>query len=644
MQLTNAHAVNLNAALVAFRSNVSHSAAIVHCPARTDKKGGGRAMGKRTAPTYGGNRMNQDALHAHFQGEILSAALLAEPETPRTDDLNLEAMARHALNYLRGNPDPARGYECKFDLGPLGIPVHDPQTVAPNEYGFDPVSIADTDCRMMLQYSRMRQMADAGGPCDVELGVRGRIMGYLRDDGMAWTNPAAWSGSPVEGVWLSKWASAKTMMLLTDDYNQHPDPGARAQARRIFEGLRAIAAWDGERAYYPGGGVPVRDGQVFREGWAEDHSRNYPTIVEPCLVYGQACGDEEAIAFAVAMAEGFLAGSQPGQKEMRIDPETGAFEGHVHLHTHALIGVAHLGVVMDEPRYLDYAQNAFEFIRRHGTDYGWYPEHIPQHQHGAETCVVGDMTSIALWLAHRHPHYFDHAERTLRNYLRRCQFFLTERFVVLFERLHRDKSVAEVEAALQALRQLEGGFVSAPAPDDWVKRDQTLGVAGRYQNGIDMMGCCPPEGMRALWEVWSHAAQARGDCVRVNMCLSRNTEAVRVTAGAPEQGWMRVEPKTRTRYEVRPPAWADRATVALTRNGQPVPVVWGGPGGAYVICDAGKPGETLELHWRVPAFVQCQRMLSVPGQEFDLTVQWEGNEVEAVDPMGKYLPLFEQNV
>jgi len=467
-------------------------------------------------------------------------------------------------------------------------------------------------------------------------------MGYLREDGMAWTNPSAWTGTPIAGYWLSKWASAKTMMLLADECGEQADPTKKAMARRLFEGLKAIAQWDGKRAYYPGGGVPVKDGQYLQEGWAADHCRNYPTIVEPCLVYGQACGDEEAIDFAAAMAEGFLAGSQPGQEEMRIHPETGAFEGHVHLHTHALIGVAHLGVLLNEPRYLDYVANAYEFICRHGTDYGWYPEHIPQHRHGAETCVVGDMTGIAVWLAQRHPHVFDHAERTLRNYLRRCQFFLTDRFVALFERVHADKSIAQVEQALAVLRKLEGGFVSAPAPDDWVKNDATLGAAGRYHNGIDMMGCCPPEGMRALWEIWSRSAEQSDGGVRVNMCLNRNTPAVRVTAGAPEQGWVLVEPKQRRRFELRPPAWANRETVTLLRDGQPALIIWGGPDNAYVICEAGKPGEKLELHWRVPAFVQCQTMRSVPGQEFELTVQWEGNEVEAVDPMGKYLPLFEQ--
>ena len=69
---------------------------------------------------------------------------------PHADDVDLVSMARAALNYLRGNPDPARGYECKFSLGPLGIPCLVP-LIPSNTYAYDPVTQGDTDCRMDWQ-------------------------------------------------------------------------------------------------------------------------------------------------------------------------------------------------------------------------------------------------------------------------------------------------------------------------------------------------------------------------------------------------------------------------------------------------------------------------------------------------------------
>ena len=144
--------------------------------------------------------MNLSSLKEQFLSDIVSAEPLEPPARPVPDDVDLVQMARGALNYLRGNPDPARDYECKFELGPLGIPLHLPFGVPPNEYGYDPISLGDTDCRMYTQYVHMREMAGVAEPDEVELGVQRRVMGYLGEGGLAWINPAAWTGEPVEGL------------------------------------------------------------------------------------------------------------------------------------------------------------------------------------------------------------------------------------------------------------------------------------------------------------------------------------------------------------------------------------------------------------------------------------------------------------
>ena len=554
--------------------------------------------------------------------------------------MDLAEMARGALNYLRGNPDPARDYECKFELGPLGIPCHLPLSVPPNQYGYDPISLGDTDCRMYSQWVHMREMAGVGEPDEVEQGVTRRVLGYLGEQDFAWLNPAAWTGEPVEGYWISKWATAKILTRLADDYAAGGPEATRAQARRLFLALKSLAHWDGPRAYYPGGGVPVKDGDYLRQGWAEEHCKNYPFIVEPCLHYANLCGDAEALDLAVAMAEGFLARSQPGQEYMQINPHTGNFEAHVHLHTHAVRGVALLGAQLGEARYLDWAERAYEFVRDHGTDYGWFPEFIPHHACKAEICVVGDMLSTAAALAQRRPHYYDHLERGLANLLRRCQFFLTPPFLALFERLHRDRSAEEMREALAALHRLEGGFVSAPTPNDWVNRDDTLGQAGRSFNGIDMMGCCPPEGMRALWEGWRAAVEEGPAEVRINLGLTVDRPAAGVRAFEPAAGRLEVEARKAGCYLLRPPAWADRATVSLSRNGEGVAAEWRGPEGAYLACEGVVPGDRLLLGWEPLAFRQEQMLHVVPFQPSPLTVDWLGNRVVKVSPEGTYLPMF----
>ena len=471
------------------------------------------------AETPAGKAAGGDALAAaltnSFRGRI-SGVSPAPQAAPVADDLDLSAMATSALNYLRGNPDPARRFECKFCLGPLGIPSFVPD-LPPTEEALDVIALGDTDCRMEWQYAHMREMAGEPTPCAFETGVRQRVLSYLRPDGLAWVNPAAWIGekSSVTGSWATTWGTGKILVTLSETYRRTKSPADLQQAKRTFSALKQLAHWDGPRAYYPGGPTPWKDGQWLRAGWAADHYHNYPSVVEPLVRYYECTGDREGLDLAAAFSEGFLAESQPDMGACRVDPQTGAFAGHVHTHTHAIWGVAHLGALLKEPRYLDWARRAYDFVAASGTDYGWYPEFIGSQL--TEICVVGDMTSLAGWLARSgRPEYWDHVERTIRNEIRRSQFFLTPAFLKLFRDVHKDKPPEVVGAALADLRKLEGGFVAQSAFDDWVGFPASMGKPGRM-SGVHMMGCCPPEGMRALWEAWTGAVETNGSVVQVNL-------------------------------------------------------------------------------------------------------------------------------
>lgn len=579
-----------------------------------------------------------------FRGSLSGISAGEPSSSPQRDDLDLAAMGKAALNYLRGNPDPARDYECRFALGPLGIPCHVPISPS-NRYGFDVVSLGDTDCRMDWQYAHMREMAGQDHDEPVERGVRARILGYLRDDHCAWINPAAYIGETVDEEWIGTWTTAKILRSLSEEYQRTRDESLKARARRIFLALRKLAIWEGGKAYY-WGIAPYRNGEWLKRGWCAGHARNYPFIVEPCVRYYECTDDEEALELASAFTEGFLSDVQPEMGEQRIDPATGAFKGHVHLHTHAVWGVAHLGVLLNEPRYLDWAEKVYRFVLANGTDYGWYPEFIPQPEYRTEICAVGDMISIAVWLARGgKAEYWDHIERTVRNELRASQFFLTPTFVGLFRRVHEDKSEGEIEQALTELRKLEGGFVAQATFDDWVSYPDNprLGTPGLGANGIQMMGCCPPEGMRGLWEAWNGTVEERPEGVFVNMALSRHHAAVKVTAFRPQDGRLSVEAKKAAAYFLRPPAWVDRDAVRLLRDGRNLPVSWGGPGRAYVVVSDVKPGENLSLTYPVPTLAQTFSPTSVAGRQIELTVRWAGNTVVGVQPHGEYLPMFDES-
>lgn len=580
-------------------------------------------------------------LARHFRGTISDLTANAAGDASACD---LAAMARAALNYLRRSPDPARGYECKFSLGPLGIPSHCPEWVPANQYGYDPISLGDTDARMAMQYAHMRAMAGDSSPEAAEEGVIARVLGYLRDDNCAWINPAAYIGQPIDGLWIGTWTTGKCLYILSELWQATGDQAARQRARKIFEALRDLAQWDGDKAWYMGI-APIRDGEWLMDGWCQSHGRNYPFIVEPLVRYWECTGDNEALDLARAFTEGFLGHSQPDMREQRIDNETGAFEGHVHLHTHAAWGVAHLGALLAEPRYLEWARNIHDFVLANGTDYGWYPEFIPQKSYCTEICVVGDMVSIAAWLARGGlPQYWDHVERAVNNELRRSQFSLTPAFMALFAKLHADKSPAVVDEAVAALRQIEGGFVAQATFDDWVGYPSDhMGQAGIGRNGIHMMGCCPPEGMRGLYEAWCGTVEEADGDVHVNLPYHREHPAAIIAGDMPGAGRLQVEARKAGAYFLRPPAWADREQVRLTCNDAPLPLEWSGPAGAYVAAKSVHLGDNLDLTWDVPLFTQTMVATSIPDRAEEVSVTWLGNTVRSVNPAGQHLPMFTES-
>jgi hypothetical protein len=417
----------------------------------------------------------------------------------------------------------------------------------------------------------------------------------------------------------------------------------------MFLALAKLANRDAQgRAFFPHGAAPWRNGEWLhlhdtggQGGWGGVLSYGYPCIVEPLVRYWECTGDAEALKLARAFADGHLACIQPDMGEQRIDPHTGAFRSHVHLHTHEIWGVAHLGAVTGEARYLDWAERAYRFVLSQGTDYGWYPEFIPQPEYRTEICVVGDMTSIAACLARGgRPEFWDHVERTVRNQLRASQFRLTQEFVVLFRTVHKDKPQADVEQALAELRKIEGGFVAQPTFDDWVAFPDWLGSPGLYGNGIQMMGCCPPEGMRGLWEAWTGIVVEKNEGIFINLSLSRRHPAADVTAYAPAAGRLDVQARKAGDYFLRPPAWVAKDAVTLDRANGAGGLEWGGPANAYAVCRDVRSGERLTLRWPVPRFTQVFVPQSVQGRSDTLTVHWLGNQVLGVEPRGRYLPVF----
>ena len=353
------------------------------------------------------------------------------PSGFRSTDINLRDMSAWSLRHLNLNPRPDLNYEPVFFIRPLHSPV------APS--GHDPIVPGDTDARMDWEYPNMREILGLKEPGPVEKGLHARVLGYVRPDGLAWVPPGhymegdVYAGKKVDPQAVaSTWASCKILRSLSENYKRTSRSEDRRMARTIFLALRKLADWDSGRAYYPGGSGAWLDGKWIKP--------QLPTaVLEPLVSYWEATKDAEALQFARAVAEGLLADAEllpPANS--RILP-SGEFHGHMHSTMHGVWGVAHLGAVLNETRYVVWAKRVYDYASGFGPGTGWMQAALWNDpvRELSETCATSDMVSVASWIAQAgFPEYWDHVERALRNYLRPQQFFVTDDYEALYRKLN----------------------------------------------------------------------------------------------------------------------------------------------------------------------------------------------------------------
>lgn len=580
-----------------------------------------------------------------FRGEIQDVHVLPEGDDTLPAGPDLVRMAERALGYLARNPVAEHRWQCRFSFFLLHCPPFLPQVRS--EHGLlDPIAIGDTESRNDLAFNQMREMCGSEVGREAQAAVHRRLVSYLRGDGgtigddLCWATPYCMSRDH-DGPWAMIWTTAKLLQSETHLFRLTGDERHRALARRLFEGLRRVASWDTGRAFYPGGVRCLRDGH-----FASGYEGHYPPVIGPLLDYGRASGDPEALAFARAMAAGFLADLQP---EHRHHPD-GHVDGHNHVQMHAIRGMAQLGTLTGDWRYADWARAAYDHFAASAFDTGWLPEiaQWPDHRHHSETCLTADMLEVEVWLACAGwPEYWDRVDRTVRNYLVPAQFSLTPEIEAFWRAVNRHRSTREVAAGLALLHALEGGFLSALTPNDRVFEVRPGGThhgevtfRGR-RLVLDMMGCCPPEGMRGIYLAWANTVQATPDGVLVNLPLDHDGATATVRSGLPRQGRLRATARGATDFWLRPPGWAPRAQVEAWRNGRRIEARWGGPALHYIGFGAVRPGEVVEITWPLVRFRQQVVERSVEGEvvrRFDY--HWVGSTVTAVEPAGAWLPLY----
>ena len=263
----------------------------------------------------------------------------------RSADIDLQRMAQWRMNYLIRSPRKELDYEPVFQADPMNCP--------PIPSGHDVVVACDTDARMNWEWYYMREISDSKAGKDVEAAFHKRMLAYVRDDGTVLAPPGAYNEGDIHKVYTEKdyvyhvWGATKMLHALAEDFRRTGNQRSKETARKIMVRLKKLAVYPRpDLCYFPGGmGAVKPDGIPVPNGW----NKMPAPIIEPLINYYLACGDQEALEFAKAYAEGVMAGAQPGGIKIKADGDID--NGHSHATMHALWGIAHLGVVTGDARY-----------------------------------------------------------------------------------------------------------------------------------------------------------------------------------------------------------------------------------------------------------------------------------------------------
>lgn len=582
----------------------------------------------------------ESCLRKSFRGSLDSISIELpisdSTSSSNADPVDLVKMARWSLHYLINNPRPYLDYEPVFHI--FGF------NCLPTPEGHDPIVEGDTESRMDWEYMYMRDIYPTDEGLEVQAAIRRRILGYLGEDGLCWLS-AACLYCPPDMKAANFWATTKLAVSLIETYYRTGDLEQLKTARKCLDGLASLASWKGNAAYYEGGGSPWTP----EHGWLTEgaFSQYDPPLSYPFLKYWEATGDDKMLDLAVAFADGVLVNAM-GKRERVFDwtgteifdpqfKEDGSFSGHVHLHGKTTWGIAEVGRVTGEKRFIDFAKRVCDFMISVGTDYGWVPEYMWNmwDSSHSETCAVGDLVSISTNLAKcGYTSYWDVVERTIRNYISETQFFVTGAYQEMYRNIHHDLPKEQVEKGLDIMRRMQGACMGSVNPNDMDIGPIVL--KGELRRGLDMMGCCPPEGMRAIYTAWSNIVSEDGSNVYINLSFNRNHAAAQVISYLPNDGRLAVVAKKAGTFSLRPPSMIPQEMVEARRNGTPAPTQWAGD---YVRFDGVKPGEKLEISYPLVSFKQ-KFSVGVGDYAKEYTASWKGSTVVDIDPRGKTWPIF----
>lgn len=401
------------------------------------------------------------------------------------------------------------------------------------------------------------------------------------------------------------------LMNLGDD---RAERWARAMVRALLRAMDRDGRIDMDRLPPCCGGAASYTWQPSEEGRAVDALVRYYRISQDAAAVELA-----SLMIKFALVHCFTSAGT-------ITQEAGT---HGHSITALVAGMADFAILTNDAALLKRIKTIYDVgLPSFNSSFGWSMEcrdkyefapHDPadpmhKHIYRGESNNTGDLVRTALTLGRGgYPDCFTNAERIIRSHLLPSQ-------LIDVAGLSDDPDAKEDR--LRSLASRVKGSFAFPTPNEILYWPEgPLAVYDITSGAVD-----------ALCEAWHALCTEDPLGVRVNLLFDCERNGTRIKSALPREGRVDVVRTTAKNVWVRIPDWAAKDEVTLRVDG-----IGHTPAfpGAYLCVPAEASTQTIHIGFPVP---NSRSVESIAYKRY--TIDWRGDQIVAMSPAGKFLPMF----
>ncbi len=406
---------------------------------------------------------------------------------------------------------------------------------------------------------------------------------------------------------------SRAIMALTSMYLESGSVEIEERIERLIEGLWNVAVKKDDFCYYPGHryapsgwtGVSAYESKDLGPGALPAYG---VLQILPLMRYWESTESKGAMRLIRALVNFFV-------YESGVVHMDGRFRGHLHSWgiLPSTVGVLRYAMATEDDGLMAWCSKVGNFIVANSSSFGWVPDGI-DYDDGivtGETCCCTDLIHLGIKLAEcGAEECLDFVELMVRNQMLENQI----------------RDVSRLEFASPQVEAMTVGSY-----DSWVMPNDLTGCSE-----LGLEGCCTASAVRGFYLAWSHAIEADGSDVKVNLMLSWRSEWADVMSYQPWEGRLSVAVHKASNVLIRMPGWLNGADLDISVSGESSPPR---PDGAYLRFDDVSPGSVLELGFPVHEYSNEEYV-----RDTNYGLSWRGPTLMTIDPPGSIYPIFRRTL